>query len=61
MRILFLGDIVGKSGCSKIIDNLSDQIKEIAFNLLAFNLTFSKDLPLFKLKKMSFVVKDCFH
>ncbi len=27
MRILFLGDVVGISGCSKIINNLSDQIK----------------------------------
>ena len=27
MRILFLGDVVGVSGCSKIIDNLLDQIK----------------------------------
>ena len=27
MRILFLGDVVGISGCSKIINNLSNQIK----------------------------------
>ena len=27
MKILFLGDVVGNSGCSKIIDNLLDQIK----------------------------------
>ena len=27
MKILFLGDVVGTSGCSKIIDNLLDQIK----------------------------------
>ena len=27
MRILFLGDVVGISGCSKIINNLLDQIK----------------------------------
>ena len=27
MRILFLGDIVGISGCSKLIDNLLDEIK----------------------------------
>ena len=27
MRILFLGDIVGISGCSKITENLLDQIK----------------------------------
>ena len=29
MKILFLGDVVGLSGCSKIIDNLSVQIKKI--------------------------------
>ena len=27
MRILFLGDVVGDTGCSKIINNLLDQIK----------------------------------
>ena len=27
MKILFLGDVVGISGCSKIINNLSDQIR----------------------------------
>ena len=27
MRILFLGDVVGISGCSKIMNNLMDQIK----------------------------------
>ena len=27
MRILFLGDVVGNSGYSKILDNLLDQIK----------------------------------
>ena len=27
MRILFLGDVVGNSGCSKIINNLSDQLR----------------------------------
>ena len=27
MKILFLGDVVGISGCSKIINNLLDQIK----------------------------------
>ena len=27
MRILFLGDVVGISGCSKIQNNLLDQIK----------------------------------
>ena len=27
MRILFLGDVVGISGCSKIMNNLSNQIK----------------------------------
>ena len=28
MRILFLGDIVGISGCSKIMNNLINQIKK---------------------------------
>jgi metallophosphoesterase (TIGR00282 family) len=27
MRILFLGDVVGNSGCSKIVESLTDQIK----------------------------------
>ena len=27
MRILFLGDVVGISGCSKIMNNLLEQIK----------------------------------
>ena len=27
MRILFLGDVVGFSGCTKITNNLSDEIK----------------------------------
>ena len=28
MRILFLGDVVGVSGCSKIMNNLLDQIEK---------------------------------
>ena len=28
MRILFLGDVVGVSGCSKIMNNLLDQKKK---------------------------------
>ena len=31
MRILFLGDVVGKVGCLKIKEHLSDQIKKIDF------------------------------
>ena len=27
MKILFLGDVVGTAGCSKIMNNLLDQIK----------------------------------
>ena len=27
MKILFLGDVVGSAGCSKITNNLLDQIK----------------------------------
>ena len=37
MRVLFLGDIVGVSGCSKLIDNLSDQIKKIELNFVIVN------------------------
>jgi len=29
MKILFLGDIVGVSGCSAVIKNLPNQIKKI--------------------------------
>jgi Uncharacterized protein conserved in bacteria len=28
MRILFLGDVVGLSGCKKIINDLSEQIQK---------------------------------
>ena len=28
MKILFLGDVVGKSGCLVVTENLSDQIKK---------------------------------
>ena len=28
MRILFLGDVVGISGCSKILNNLKTEIKK---------------------------------
>jgi len=28
MRILFLGDVVGISGCSKIMNNLKSEIKK---------------------------------
>ena len=28
MRILFLGDIVGKSGCEAITNNLPEQLKK---------------------------------
>ena len=36
MRILFLGDVVGNTGCKKIKDNLLEQIKlnKIDFLLL---------------------------
>ena len=29
MRILFLGDVVGNAGCSKIIENLSKKLKKM--------------------------------
>ena len=34
MRILFLGDVVGSSGCSKIIDNLFNQIIRNIFDIV---------------------------
>ena len=37
MRVLFLGDIVGVSGCSKLIDNLSDQIKKNRIDFVIVN------------------------
>ena len=37
MRILFLGDVVGKSGCLKITDNLSDQIKKKKIDFVIVN------------------------
>ena len=37
MRILFLGDVVGDSGCSKIINNLSDQIKKKNIDFVIVN------------------------
>ena len=37
MKILFLGDVVGLSGCSKVIENLSDQIKKNNIDLVIIN------------------------
>ncbi len=37
MRILFLGDVVGSSGCSKIIENLLDQIKKNKIDFVVVN------------------------
>jgi metallophosphoesterase (TIGR00282 family) len=37
MRILFLGDIVGKSGCSQITINLIDQIKKNKIDFVIVN------------------------
>ena len=37
MRILFLGDVVGSSGCSKIVSNLPDQIKENKIDFVIVN------------------------
>ena len=37
MRILFLGDVVGNSGCSKIIFNLLDQIKKKKIDFVIVN------------------------
>ena len=37
MKILFLGDVVGLSGCSKVIDNLSAQIKKNNIDFVIIN------------------------
>ena len=37
MRILFLGDVVGVSGCSKIMNNLLEQIKKNKINFVIVN------------------------
>ena len=37
MRILFLGDVVGISGCSKILNNLKSEIKKKNINFVIVN------------------------
>jgi 2',3'-cyclic-nucleotide 2'-phosphodiesterase len=37
MRILFLGDVVGISGCSKILNNLKSEIKKNKINFVIVN------------------------
>ena len=37
MKILFLGDIVGKSGCLAIIENLQNQIKNKKIDFVIVN------------------------
>ena len=37
MKILFLGDIVGISGCTKLVDNLSIQIKQKKIDFVIVN------------------------
>ena len=37
MRILFLGDVVGISGCTKLVDNLSIQIKQKKIDFVIVN------------------------
>ena len=37
MKILFLGDVVGISGCSKIVNNLGSEIKKKKFVFVVFN------------------------
>ncbi|MDC0518445.1 TIGR00282 family metallophosphoesterase [Candidatus Pelagibacter sp.] len=37
MRILFLGDVVGISGCSKVMNNLLDQIKKNKIDFVIVN------------------------
>jgi len=37
MRILFLGDIVGISGCSKVMSNLKSEIEKKKINFVIVN------------------------
>ena len=37
MRILFLGDVVGISGCSKIFENLKSEIQRKKINFVVVN------------------------
>ena len=37
MKILFLGDVVGNSGCSKLINDLPDQIKKEKIDFVVVN------------------------
>ena len=37
MKILFLGDVVGAPGCSKIINDLSNQIKKRKIDFVIVN------------------------
>ena len=37
MRILFLGDLVGKTGCKSLIENLPDQIKKNKIDFVVVN------------------------
>ena len=37
MKILFLGDVVGNSGCTKLIDNLPVQIKKRKIDFVIVN------------------------
>ena len=37
MKILFLGDVVGKSGCSKIMKDLLNQIKKYQIDFVIVN------------------------
>ena len=37
MKILFLGDVVGLSGCSKLINNLKDDIKTKKIDFVIVN------------------------
>ncbi len=43
MRILFLGDVVGLSGCSKLLNNLKAQIKDKEINFVIVNAENSAD------------------
>ena len=51
MKILFLGDVVGISGCNKLIDNLPIQIKQKKIDFVIVNGENADDSGLGLIKK----------
>ena len=58
MRILFLGDVVGISGCSKIMNNLLDQIKKNKIDFVIVNAENADESGVGLTKE---ICKDFFH